>query len=150
MAQAIYRESPEQLRAIIQKHLVCFQIWPEQLIVQGQRVQVGFQLELCGIHESGADPKGPGCDNCYRVYEDLRRIAEWVKPQEGRPSRYEIEPFDHALHVIGKSNSRFEVILTMKILHRQGIDEPLDKCQELCLKEIRHKLAELQIREGRL
>jgi hypothetical protein len=150
MSQAIYRESPEQLRAIIQKHQVCFQIWPEQLIVHGQRVQVGFQLELCGVHEPGTELKGPGCENCYRVYEDLRRIAEGVKPQEGRPSRYEIEPFDHALHVIGKSNSRFEVILTMKILHRNGIDEPLDKCQELCLKEIRQKLAKLGVREGRL
>jgi hypothetical protein len=150
MALAIYRESPEQLRAVIKKHQVCFQIWPEQLIVKGQRLQVGFQLELCGIHEPGAEPKLPGCENCYHVYEDLRRIAEWVKPQEARPSRCEIEPFDHALHVIGKSNSRFEVILTMKLLHRQGIDEPLDKCQELCLKEMRQKLAKLGVREGRL
>jgi hypothetical protein len=150
MTQTNSQQIAEQLGAIIQKHRVCFQIWPEQLMVHGQRLQVGFQLELCGTHEPGVEPKGPGCENCYRVYEDLLRIAEWVKPQEGRASRYEIQAFDHSLHAVGKGNSPLEVIVTMKILHRQGIDEPLDKCEELCLKEIRQKLKELRTQEGRL
>jgi hypothetical protein len=36
----------------------------------------------------------------------------------------------------------------MTILHRHGFDEPVDECEERCLKEMRSKLAELGVRAG--
>ena len=69
-------------------------------------------------------------------------------PKEERASRYEIEPYDHALHESPQRKFVPEVVLSMKILHRHGFDKPVDECEERCLKEMRSKLAELGVRAG--
>jgi hypothetical protein len=143
-------ETIEQLRELTHEHRVCYEVWPEYLMLQGQRVQVGFQLELCGIRQCEGEPLTPGCQYCYKTFVDLRKIAEWIMPQERRPSRYEISIFDGAIHSVSKRRFRPEVVLNMKIVHREGFDQPVDKCEELCLKEMRQKLRELGVPEGNI
>jgi hypothetical protein len=138
----------EQLKDLVEMHQVCYEIWPELLIVKGQQVKVGFDLELVGTHEHGTSTLSPGCPRCIRTFEDLHQIAEWIMPKEERPSRYEIEPFDRALHESAQRKFVPEVVLSMKILHRHGFDQPIDACEERCLKEMRGKLAELGVRAG--
>ena len=43
---------------------------------------------------------------------------------------------------------RSEVSLNIKIIHRHGFDQPVDDCEQMCLKEMRRKLAELGVKEG--
>ena len=136
----------EQLKDLVEMHQVCYEIWPELLIVEGQQVKVGFDLELVGTHEHGTSTMSPGCPRCIRTFDDLRQIAEWIMPKEERPSRYEIEPFDRALHESAQRKFVPEVVLSMKILHRHGFDQQVDACEERCLKEMRGKLAELGVR----
>jgi hypothetical protein len=143
-------ETIERLRELTHEHQVCYEVWPEYLIAQGRRVQVGFQLELCGIRQCEGEPLTPGCQYCYETFEDLRKIAEWILPQERRPSRYEIGIFDGSIHSASKRRFRPEVVLNMKILHREAFDQPVDECEELCLKEMRQKLAELGVPEGNI
>ena len=69
-------------------------------------------------------------------------------PKEERDSRYEIEPYDHALHESPQRKLRPEVVLSMKILHRHGFDQMVDQCEERCLKEMRVKLAMLGVPAG--
>jgi len=38
--------------------------------------------------------------------------------------------------------------LTLKILHQQGFNDPIDKCEERCLKEIEDTLTTLGVRRG--
>jgi hypothetical protein len=147
-AQGNSRKTIEQLHELVQKHEVCYEVWPEYLMVQGKRVQVGFGLELSGTHGHGSGRVLPGCPKCEQIFEVLRQIAEWIRPQEGRPSRYDIQPFDRSLHEAPKRGFRPEVALTLKILHWQGGDLPVDPCEGLCLKEMRGKLAELGVPEG--
>ena len=148
MAREDSNETVNLLKDLVEMHQVCYEVWPELLIVKGQRVKVGFDLELVGTHEHGTSTMSPGCPRCIRTFEDLRQIAEWIMPKEQRPSRYEIEPYDHALHESAQRKFQPEVILSMKILHRHGFDQPVDECEERCLKEIRGKLAELGVRAG--
>jgi len=148
MAQADSQPSIERLQDLIQKHRVCYEVWPAYLMVEGKRVQVGFELELCGTHEHEGDQFEPGCPQCHQTFDDLQQIAEWVKPKKARASRYEIQPFDRALRETPKRGFRPEVVLSMKILHRHGFDQPVDECEEFCLKEMQTKLRELGVPEG--
>ena len=84
-----------------------------------------------------------------RTFTELRRIAERIMPEEGRPSRYEIGPWDGALRYTPRRGLRPEVTLTIRILHRHGFDQPIDNCEKRCLKEMRDRLAELGVPEGR-
>ena len=104
MAREDSDETVTRLKDMVEMHKVCYEVWPELLIVNGQQVKVGFNLELAGTHEHGTSTLSPGCPRCIRTFEDLRQIAEWIMPKEERPSRYEIEPFDRALHESAQRN----------------------------------------------
>ena len=43
-------ETVNQLRDLIQRHEVCYEVWPENLVSNGQVVKIGFALELEGTH----------------------------------------------------------------------------------------------------
>ena len=137
-----------QLKELSQKHRVCYEVWPETLMVKGQKTKVGFELELYGTHAHGETKLLPGCSICVETFRDLRKIAGWIIPKEERDSYYDIEPFDHAIRERPSHNLRPEVVLKIKILHKHGFDKPVDSCEERCLKEMREKLAELGVWQG--
>jgi hypothetical protein len=154
VANILTNEAPiEQLRAIARKHQVCYEVWPERSVAEGRRIQIGFELQLCGTNEhltTKAQQPVPGCAICQGTYEDLKRIAGWILPREERPSRYEIGGFDRSLHVAPHSrHSRSEVVLTIHIMHRADFNREVDDCEQRCLMEMQGRLKELGIYEGK-
>lgn len=84
--------APNQLSEIVHARRVHFGIEPEIVIRGSERVKVGFQVNLWGVHPKGSRPL-PGCPKCGDLVEDLRRIAEKVVPSYDRASRTELAPF---------------------------------------------------------
>jgi hypothetical protein len=146
--------TPERLREIARRHEVCYEVSPEWAALSGAKTQIGYRLELCGVNEheedDGESHPTPGCPRCRHTYDDLRKVAEWVIPEdEERTSRYEVEPFDRAWHVAPtQRRSRNEIVLAVKVLHRRGVNEPADECERRCLAEMRGRLKELGVAEG--
>ena len=136
-----------QLMELVRRHDVHYRVWPYYLMVNGVREKVGFELVLRGVHDHVEGAVSPGCIHCVRVYDDLHQIAQWIVPAEERPSVHEIEPFDHALRQLPKHGLRPEVSLTIKTMHRRGFDQPVDACEEMCVKEMREKLIRLGVPE---
>jgi hypothetical protein len=134
------------LKEIIRKHAVRYEVWPHFEISGGKRVMVGFDIDLCGTHDHGTTRLSPGCHLCTETYTDLRRLAEWILPKEQRPSQYEIPPFDQSLRA--SPSGPFEVVVPIRIEHRHGFLDPVDDCEERCLKEMQGKLAELGVTTG--
>jgi hypothetical protein len=148
MIQDSDRETIEELQDLVRKYRVCYEVWPEYLMVDGQKTHVGFELELCGACEQGHGHFSPVCESCQRTFEDLRQLASRIVPDGEGAVRCEIQPYDRAIHETPKRQFRPEVILTLKILHQCGFDQPVDRCEELCLKEMRKELADLGVPEG--
>ena len=143
----------ERLREIARRHQVCYEVWPERSVLEERKIQIGFELQLCGANthtsEDGPDHPVPGCAHCFSTYGELRQIAEWILPREERPSRYEIGAFDHALHIAPKKRkSRSEVVLPIHIMHRHDFNREVDDCEDRCLKEMRERLRELGSLKG--
>ena len=128
---------------LVKRYRVCWEVWPEYLMVGGKQQQVGFELELSGTHEPGTGYVSPGCPNCRQIYSALLAIADWILPKEERPSRYEIGPYEQALRYSAIRGSRPDVTLSVKIVHRRGFDQPVDQCETRCLKEMKEHLSEL-------
>ena len=139
----------EELEQLVKKHTVCYEVFPDSLIVEGEPRKVGFELELFGTHDYGASRLTPGCDLCVHTFADLRRIAEWIIPREPHDSKYEIQPFDRALHESAKRKLRPEVALSIMIEHRHNFYEPVDDCETRCLHEMEQKLRELGVGRGK-
>lgn len=144
----------EQLRATARKHQVCYEVWPERSVAEGRKILIGYELELCGTNShviaKGEHQPVPGCEYCQSTYQDLRRIAEWILPREERPSRYEIGAFDRSLHIAPRSRqSRNEVVVRIHIMHRSDFNREVDECENRCLKEMKGRLTQLGIVEGK-
>ena len=39
------------LKEIVQKYRVCYEVWPEWAIVAEKRLKIGFDLQLCGSND---------------------------------------------------------------------------------------------------
>ena len=141
-------ELEAHLRELVVRHAARYEVRPEKESVGDHVAPVGFDLQLYGLHEH---PGGimPGCPECTKVYAALHEIARWILPAEERPSRYEIEEFDHALHAAPDLKDRDEVRLEVKIVHRHDFFAPVDPCEERCLSEMKQKLHRLGMREGK-
>jgi hypothetical protein len=131
------------LRDLVQRYRVSWKVWPELIYVGGEKQQIGYTIELEGSHEPWVNRPEPGCEHCQRVFQALRRIAEWAFPREPRASNYEIQPFDGAIHYWPAHLDRPRVFLAVKILHREGWEQSVDECEERCLKEIEDHLRAL-------
>jgi hypothetical protein len=131
------------LRNLTARHRVCWEVWPEYLMLGSQKRQVGFDLELSGTHAPGVEHPMPGCRHCREVFTALLAIAEWILPREKRPTEYEVRPYETKLHYSQSRNNRADVSLAIKLLHRQEAFDPVDACEERCLREIQEKLKEL-------
>jgi len=132
------------LKELVRQHKVCWEVWPVYHIDRkGEKVQIGFELELAGTHHEPKEPPKPGCAECVTVYNDLRRIGQWIIPKEDHLSRYEIGIFDSSIHYAAKRKFRKEVALTIKILHKDKFHDPTDECEVRCLNEMEQKLKAL-------
>ena len=139
-----------RLKEISRRHQVCYEVAPDWSITQGRKVQIGFELDLCGIssNDKCLHPV-PGCPHCYRAYDEIREIAESILPRDERPSRYDIQGFDRSLHMAPSSRRRrMEVLVRIVIMHRRDFNRPVDDCESRCLKEMRANLAQLGIHEN--
>lgn len=128
---------------LVKRHQVCWEVWPEYLMVGGKQQHVGFELELSGTHEPGTEHVSPGCPACRHVYRALLSIADSILPKDERPSRYEIGPYEQALRYSAVRGNRPDVTLSVRILHRRGFDQPVDQCEMRCLEEMKQRLRRL-------
>ena len=133
----------KDIKEMVERFQVCWKVWPELIYVKGEKRQIGYELELSGTHEPWVEHPEPGCERCQRVYVALRQIAEWILPKERRPSRYEISPFDQSIRYTSAHRNRPDVQCAIKIVHRQGWDQPVDECEERCREEMEHRLIAL-------
>lgn len=128
----------------IRDHRVTWELGPWQELVDHRPLKVGFELRLYGQHPPHAYPP-PGCEKCLAVYDGLRAVAEAALPREHRPSRYDIRPFDAALHLRPDSGWAPEVQVTVHIVHRDGYLSPVDDCEKRCAEEIQRNLKQLGV-----
>lgn len=150
MAATDSDQTLERLKAFARLHRVCWEVLPEQLVMGGgQILQIGFNLMLYGAHEHDTDRPRPGCEDCRRIFLDLREIAEWILPKDERPSRYEIEVYDSAVRYDPIRGNRPDVTVTIKILHRAQFDAPVDQCEVFCLHEMEEKLLQIGAQHDR-
>ena len=138
-----------RIKELIQQFRVCWSVWPEVAFVKGEKRKVGFNIDLCGTHQPGTLHVGPGCEHCRPVQAALKEIANWILPREERPSMYEISMDTQALEYSPAHGNRPDVTLTIRIVHRGNLEQPIDECEATCLQEMEQSLKDLGASKGR-
>jgi hypothetical protein len=141
----------DELRELVLRYRVTYDIRPAHTALPDRLLTIGYDVELLGTHPPGSRVLAPGCPLCVEVWRALRRIALAVLPSDThRISRYELEPFDRALHMdMGARDHREDVVLPVEVRHKEGYNEPADVCEERCLHEITADLRALGVQSGR-
>jgi hypothetical protein len=142
-------KSSEDLKELVRRYRICYEVWPDYEMVESQKRQIGLALELSGTHEPDIVDPEAGCIHCRKIFVAMREIAEAILPPEGRPSRYEMDPYDQSIHHSHARGDRPDVSLTVRIFHREDFHKPLDDCQERCLSEMLQNLKNLGASEIR-
>jgi hypothetical protein len=145
----MYRADESEIRELIKRYKVCWEVWPEWIVNNSHLDKMGFELELLGTHAEGTEHVTPGCDACVEVYKALWKVAKHVIPQGGNlPTEFEIEPYEPALRYASIRRNRPDVLLEMKIVHRVGLG-PIDDCERHCLQLMQIRLDALGAYRGR-
>lgn len=139
----------QKLDRFVCRHHVNWDTQPVFAVTDGSRRRVGFELELRASHGPLTDRPKPDCPHCHELFRGLRSLAVAVLPRDVRASRYEIGPYDHALHLDPSRRFQAEVVLKIQILGRQDYFHPEEACEERCLQEIERKLKHLGACKGR-
>jgi hypothetical protein len=117
----------------------CYEVWPDWALVDGVRIQVGFELDLC------AKASGQDAGACAGIYENLRQIALSALPDDEGEAEFEIAPYDHSIHESPKRSFRPEIVASVRILHKHGYGRTVDDCERRCLRQIEDKLRQMEI-----
>ena len=147
-----------RIKGLVQRFRVCWEVHPEQALVKvvdskhalvnRELRKIGFSLELYGTSEPGTEHVSPGCSHSRRLQAGLKEIADWILPREKRACIYEVEIDIQSLIYSRQRADRPDVRLTIQILHGDHWDQPIDECEELCLKDMDQALRELGACEG--
>lgn len=130
------------LRELIEGFHVCWDIWPEYTFINHEKRQIGFELDLCGMHEGGEEHPEPGCPKCLETYDALVRIAEAVLPSANQGTTHQFEPYDQAIQYSSRRGNRPEIVLRIRITHRKAFKQAVDGAQLRYLEDLQRRLEE--------
>lgn len=133
---------------LVRRFRVCWEVEPESTFVGHELRKIGFSLEIFGTHEPGTKHISPGCEQCVVVQDALKRIIHSILPKDERLSRYEVTVDSRSLTYSHQRGDRPDVGATIRILHRGPWDQPVDDCEERCLRDMEHALGELGAQMG--
>jgi hypothetical protein len=129
-------------RELVERFRVCWEVWPEYTFINHEKRQIGFALDLSGTHEGGGEHPEPGCEKCLEIYQALVRIAEDVLPPEDQDTTCQFEPYDQGIHYSPRHRNRPEVVLRIRIMHRQAFERPVEAAQFRYLENLQQRLEE--------
>lgn len=136
---------PSNTNELIKRFHVLWDVWPEYIFLEHEKRQIGFQLELSGMHEDGPGHPEPGCAKCHETYQALVQIAKDVLPPGGEDHIQRFDPYDPGIHYSPRHGNRPEVVLKIRIMHRKAFDRPVDDGQVRYLNKLQQRLEKLGI-----
>jgi hypothetical protein len=144
------RVRPPAILIELVKHFgVCWEIFPEVILVENEKRQVGFALELYGTHEPGGAHPKHHCSHCRNVFAALHMIADWILPRERRASMVGAEVSSPSSSHWPARECSSEVTFTIRVMRRETHEEPDHDRETQWLKEFDGRLKELGVREFR-
>jgi hypothetical protein len=129
-------------RELVERFHVSWEVWPEYAFINHEKRQIGFELDLSGTHGGGGEHPEPGCEKCLEIYQALVRIAEDVLPAEDQDTTCQFEPYDQGIHYSPRHCNRPEVVLRIRIVHRQAFEAPVETAQFRYLENLQSRLEE--------
>jgi hypothetical protein len=132
------------LSALVKRYNVCWEVWPE--ICPGtNHTQVGYQVELFGTNPRVHDLE-PSSPDCARIRTALEAIAmdAFSSTQDVHIESYSD---GQSIRYSPARGNRPDVTFSVKILHRNGYERPVDENERAFLDKVKRRLRLLGAQE---
>ena len=140
-------EASQNLTELVRGYNIACEVWPEYLVVGKEIRKVGFELELLGAHSSDSYHFDPACPKCERVRASLLAIAGDIVARSGNSVKYEIVAHLQSVKYVLRRGHRPFLTVSIRILHKQEFDQPIDAYEMSALQQIKGHLEELGVAE---
>ena len=111
--------------------------------VRGERVPVGYEIELSAVCDSPRQDFSPGSSASIRLFCELKTFAEQIVPKKLDDTRIDILPFDHSVHLDPNQHFRPRVLLKLQIIHATDYFQSAGDSEADCLHELEIALRSL-------
>jgi hypothetical protein len=130
------------MQAWASENRAAWEIAPLYEMHKGERLQVGFELELYARIPGGTPPD----DRLEAIWERLREVAESLLPLAGEKARIEVDPFEATGRLRPETNFAPEVLLQARLFHASDYFAPVQEADRGQIKPIETRLCELGLR----
>jgi hypothetical protein len=139
------------LEDLAKKYCVHAQVWPQYSSVNGERCQVGYEVELLGSHSLDPSHVNPSCPLCLRAARTLLQIANAVIGRDGAQHQSDIpcEIYTHEGSIVcsPRLENRALVSVTIRIVRASDLIEKANERELEKMNSIKRRLSELGIHE---
>jgi hypothetical protein len=146
------------LRALFQDHQTFYEVWPYYVLLDERpegrspvrrKVQAGFDVDLYAAGKRQQLELADGNPDVPVLAMALEEAARLIVPAAKERSEIQILPFENSLVLDTHRNLRAEALVRIRITHNRGLDKPEGPAEEEALSEIRKKLENYGVHEGR-
>jgi len=113
---------------------------------KGQRIQVGFELELYARVPTEVPPGAERQAVAERLWDQLREIAELLLPLAGADGRLEVDPYEAAARLRPETQFAPEILLSARLFHGADLLVPVETGDRERLKPLEERLHELGLK----
>ncbi len=113
--------------------------------VRGERVPVGYELEISAVSDSTRTSQcfRPDSPASARLFCGLKTLVETLVPHTLDGTRIDVLPFDHSVHLDPRQRFRPRVLLKLQIIHAADYFQPASASEDHCLHELETALSSL-------
>jgi hypothetical protein len=145
----------ENVREVIEQRHAFYEVVPYYVMLEehphgakaaSRRIQAGFDIDVYGIKSSLEPEPSP---DYVQVYAALHKVAETILSHANDHCSIEVIPFPSTVILDTRRNLQPEDMLSVRITHTRGLDQPAGASEERALKVIEEQLQVLGVSFGR-
>ena len=139
----------KHLKELIRRYQICWEVYPRfEASPDGKKTQVGFEIALFGSHVQPDRAPEPACAEQTGVHRALYEVARWIFPRDYRDTTYEVWIVCDVISLTPQRFNGQDSTLIIEFMCKNGFQNPMNDCEELCVNEIQEEFRELGLQKG--
>jgi hypothetical protein len=138
---------PAETQAWARDNKAAWEVTPLFEMHKGERLQVGFELELYARIPPQIPPSAERERALEALWDRLREIAESLLPIVGDEARIEVEPFENAGRLRPETKFAPEVLLQARLFHAADYFAPIGDGDRERVKPLEAQLTAIGLRQ---
>lgn len=128
------------LRGIVERFQITWGVTPLNESDSGESVEIGFVLDLNGIHEPVADHVGRTCRHCANLMLALKIIGDWVFPPQRKCSFCEVQAYSDFVRGEQRDQTQAGSTRELRVVSHLGTRCQLEACHVSCMTKTKARL----------